>query len=174
MEDYLIKKNNNFEKMNNQVINNFKKFGKKRKKFIACNYDWKEFYSDDEENSYSNLTKNEQDKTKRTRKLSHCSYLSNQDRIKKTYTINKIQNRFDLDIKNVDNNNNKNRRTSKFSSKASNKKVHFPSKNLVKYIDVESYKKYNSLNTDINSSIDDNEEYFIEQKADAKCTCLLF
>jgi hypothetical protein len=170
MEVYLIKKNNNFENMNNQAINNFKKFGKKRKKFIACNYDWKEFYSDDEENSYSNLTKNEQDKTKRTRKLSHCS---NVDRIKKTYTINKIQNRIDLDIKNVDNNI-RNRRTSKVSSKTSNKKVHFPTKNLVKYIDVESYKKYNSINTDINSSIDDNEEYFIEQKADVKCTCLLF
>ena len=65
-------------------------------------------------------------------------------------------------------------RTSKVSSKTSNKKVHFPTKNLVKYIDVESYKKYNSINTDINSSIDDNEEYFIEQKADVKCTCLLF
>ena len=170
MEDYLIKKNNNFENMNNQAINNFKKFGKKRKKFIACNYDWKEFYSDDEENSYSNLTKNEQNKTKRTRKLSHCS---NQDRIKKTYTINKIQNRIDLDIKNVDIND-KNRRSSKASSKTSNKKVRFPTKNLVKYIDVESYKKYNSINTDINSSNNDNEEYFIEQKADAKCTCLLF
>ena len=35
-------------------------------------------------------------------------------------------------------------------------------------------KKYNSINTDINSSNNDNEEYFIEQKADAKCTCLLF
>jgi len=169
MEDYLIKKNNNFENMNNQAINNFKKFGKKKKKFIACNYDWKEFYSDDEENSSSNY---QQDKTKRTRKLSHCSYLSYRDRIK-TYTINKIQNRIDLDIKNVDINN-KNRRSSKASSKTSNKKVHFPTKNLVKYIDVESYKKYNSINTDINSSNNDNEEYFIEQKADAKCTCLLF
>ena len=173
MEDHLIKNNIYFENKNYQTINNFKKFGKKKKKFIACNYDWKEFYSDEEDNEYANLTNYEQDKTKRMRKFSYCSNLSHHDRIKKSDTINKIPNRINLDIKAVDNNKD-NRRSSKTSSKTSCKKVHFPAKNLVKYIDVESYKKYNSLNTEINSSTDNGEDYFIEQKADVKCTCLLF
>ena len=169
MENYLIK---NFENMNNQAINNFKKlYIKKKKKYIACNYDWKEFYSDDEENPYNNLSKNDRsfkkNKEKSTKKLSNCSTLSHKTQLKKSYTMNKIQNRIKLDIKNVSNN-------EKRSCKISNKKVRFPAKNLVKYIDVESYKKYNSLNTDVEFSINDEHDYLKEEKAEVKCTCFLF
>ncbi len=41
-------------------------------------------------------------------------------------------------------------------------------------IDVESYKKYNSLNTDVEFSINDEHDYLKEEKADVKCTCFLF
>ena len=175
MEYYLNNKNCYFENKGSQGINNCKNITKKKRKYIACNYDWKEFYSDDEDNSYNNLSVNinsiNQNNSNKKRKFSQISNSSYKDKIKKTYTINKIQNRYKLENKNVDNIQNiKN-------NKIPNKKVSFLKKNFVKYIDVESYKKYNTLNTDIDS-INENYNSFqreiIDEKADAKCTCILF
>ena len=173
MEYCLNKKNCYFENKGHQGNNNYKNITKKRRKYIACNYDWKEFYSDDENNSYNYLSVNinsiNQNNSNKKRKFSQISNSSYKDKIKKTYTINKIQNRYKLENKNVDNTQNiKN-------TKISNKKVSFLKKNFVRYIDVESYKKYNILNTDIDS-INDNsfQREIIDEKADAKCTCILF
>ena len=167
MEYYLNKKNCYFENSGNQGNNNCKNITKKKRKYIACSYDWKEFYSDDEDNSYNNLSVNINSNKKR--KFSQISNSSYKDKIKKTYTINKIQNRYKLENKNVDNTHNIK------INKISNKKVRFLKKNFVKYIDVESYKKYNILNTDIDS-INDNsfQREIIDENADAKCTCILF
>ena len=170
MENYLISYNLNIENKDNSIIPH----PKKKKKFIACNYCWKEFYSDDEDNSYynQNLTNN-YDIARKKRKFSKISNSSNQDKtkLKKAYTLHKIEKRYELENKNEDYTPIKYRRIS-------NKKVHFLSKNVVKYIDIESYKKYNSLNTNIDFSIYERNNSFkensINDKVDAKCTCLLF
>ncbi len=169
MENYLISYNLNIENTDNKKISHLKK----KKKFIACNYCWKEFYSDDEDNSYynQNLTNN-YNIARKKRKLSQISNSSNnKTKLKKSYTMNKIEKRYELENKNVDYSPFKYRRNT-------NKKVHFPSKNFVKYIYVESYKKYNSLSTDIDFSINERNNSFkeneIKDKADAKCTCLIF
>ena len=60
-------------------------------------------------------------------------------------------------------------------NKISNKKVRFRKKNFVKYIDVESYKKYNTLNTSTDSSVNSyNNTNEDNNKADVKCTCLIY
>ena len=169
MEYYLNKKNCYFENIYNQKNNNYKNNVKKKRKYIACDYDWKEFFSDDEDNSYHNLSLYINSNKKR--KFSQISNASYRDKIKKTYTINRIQNRYKLENKNIDNiQNNK-------INKKINKKVRFLKKNFIKYIDVESYKKYNILNTDIYSINENNDSFqreIIDEKADAKCTCFLF
>ena len=167
--EYYLNKNNCYFENYKQKNNNYKNNVKKKRKYIACDYDWKEFFSDDEDNSYHNLSLNINSNKKR--KFSQISNVSYKDKIKKTYTINRIQNRYKLENKNIDNiQNNK-------INKKINKKVRFLKKNFVKYIDVESYKKYNTLNTDI-YSINENDDSFqreiIDEKADAKCTCFLF
>ena len=175
MEYYLNKKNCYFENKDNQENNNYKNIVNKKRKYIACNYDWKEFYSDDEDNSYQNLSMNinsiNQKDSNKKRKFSQITNSSYKDKIKKTYTINRILNRYKLENKNVDNTQNNK------INKISNKKVRFLKKNFVKYIDVESYKKYNTLNTDIDSINENNDSFqreIIDEKADAKCTCILF
>ena len=175
MENYLNKNNCYFENSSNQGNNIYKNSVKKKRKYIACSYNWKEFYSDDEDNSFHNLSLNinsiNQKDSHKKRKFSQISNSSYRDKIKKTYTINKIQNRYKLENKYVNNSNDIK------TNKISNKKVRFLKKNFVKYIDVESYKKYNTLNTDIDSVNENNDPFkreIIDEKADAKCTCILF
>ncbi len=183
MEDYLIQNNNlykNSDNQHNQRTNHYK--DKKIKKYIACKYDWKEFYSDDEDNSYNYLNLNNnyinnKKKFKKARTLIQNSNINlsnkNFDKLKKSKTINKI-NKYKIY------NNNKNNQIiiSNKLNKISNKKVSFQAKNFVKYIDVESYKKYNILNTSTDSSLNSNNDTFadneINNKVDLKCTCLIY
>ena len=135
----------------NQINNyNYNKYKKKRK-YIACNYNWKEFYSDDEDNNEIELNdKNTNAKNSKKRKYSQSSISIYKENLQKKFT---------LDSKVNDNVNNK--------VKLPNKKVHFPDEdNFVKFIDIESYKKYNCIN---GSSLKNNED-----KADLKCTCFIF
>ena len=174
MGDYLIQDNNRFfDNVDNQRNIRYKKINKKKKKFIACNYDWKEFYSDDEDNSYYNYNSNlnniyiNKHKLKKTRTLSVNLNLKKKDSFKKINMINKI---YDI---NLDNNYIKNK-----SNKSSNKTVRFQDQNFVKYIDVESYKKYNILNTSSDSSLNTDNDSIPENdnnnKVDVKCTCLIY
>ena len=176
MGDYLIQYNNLCE--NNIRINHYKKkINKKKKKYKACNYNWKEFYSDDEDNSYYNYNLNNnyinQTKLKKSRTLSQNSYLTNKDMDKekdksKNSKKPKRESRYLLENQNYVLLNNK-------LNKISNKKVRFRKKNFVKYIDVESYKKYNILNTSTDSSVNSyNDTNEGNNKADVKCTCLIY
>ena len=54
--------------------------------------------------------------------------------------------------------------------KPKNKKVHFLESNFVQYINVESYKKYNSLNVER----DPFSKGLRDNKADVKCICFIF
>ena len=165
MEDHL-NKFNNFENNNSkdysnniQRTNHFKKIIKKKKKYIACNYNWKVFYSDDEDNNINqNLKLNDKNKNSKKRKFSYSSISIYKDNIYKKNTMDKTRDDSEL--------NNMNKVT-----KIQNKKVSFlKGCDLVKYIDVESYKKYNLINA--------NDEPFllnrIENKVDLKCTCFIF
>lgn len=166
MENILIRNiiNNEENKINeNKGISLYNNINKKHKKYIACNYNWKEFYSDEEDNNtrqksdLNNL--NNIPKKLNKRKLSHNSIMIYKENIQKRYTIdNKFVKAYKLEYNDKINKNRNN--------KLSNKKVTF---NIVKYINVESYKKYYAANTDdeINSNI-------IENKADLKCTCFIF
>ena len=154
---------NNIINKNYQQISGFNKFPKKRKKFIANNYNWKEFHSDEEDNSYYNLALNDnyinQNKIKKNRRLSQNSVSTNAEKSLKSNIINIMNKK----LKNI-NSITKNTKLNEMH----NKKVHFLNKNFVKYIDVESLKKYNI-----------NEESFLENKensdkADAKCTCFIY
>ena len=173
MGEHLIQYNNLFDNVDSQRTSRYKKINKK-KKFIACSYDWKEFYSDDEDNSYYNFNLNNnyinQNKLKKSRTFSVNSNLTKKGSLKTTNTINR---------NNLDNKTNNIYFKNKLN-KYKNKKVRFRVKNFVKYIDVESYKKYNVLNTSVddyasintyNDSIDENEK---NNKVDVKCTCLIY
>ena len=172
MGDYLTQYNINiFDNVDNQRNNRYKILNKK-KKFIACSYDWKEFYSDDEDNSYNfNLNSNYINKNKLksscTLSVNSNSNLKKKHQLKKTNIINKI---YDI---NSDNNNLKNK-----INKNSNKTVRFQDQNFVKYIDVESYKKYNLVNTSSDSSLNTNNDSIPDNennnKVDVKCTCLIY
>ena len=50
---------NNISNKYNQQISGYNKLPKKKKKYIANNYNWKEFHSDEEDNSYYNLALND-------------------------------------------------------------------------------------------------------------------
>ena len=154
---------NNINNKNNQKISGYNKLSKKKKKYIASNYNWKEFHSDEEDNSYYNLALNNnyinQNKIKKNRRLSQNSISTNAEKsLKSNIIYNNMKNQ--LNNINTINNNNK-------LNDLQNKKVHFLDNNFVKYIDVESYKKYNI-----------NEESFLENensnKANAKCTCFIY
>ncbi len=166
MESVLNKKiiNNEENIINeNQGISVYNNINKKHKKYIACRYNWKEFYSDEEDNNilqnsdYNNL--NNYPRKLNKRKLSQNSIMIYKEKFQKKYTIdNRFVKNYKLDYKDKINN----KRNHKFS----NKKVTF---NIVKYINVESYKKYYADNTD-----DDINSNVIENKADLKCTCFIF
>ena len=153
---------NNINNNNNQQICGYNKYPKKKKKYIASNYNWKEFHSDEEDNSYYNSALNDnyinQNKIKKNRRLSQNSISTNADKSFKPNIIN-IMNK---QLKNI-NTITKNNKLNDIHSK----KVHFLDKNFVKYIDVESFKKYNI-----------NEEPILgnknSDKADAKCTCFIY
>ena len=67
---------------------------------------FKEFYNDYEDNSFHNLSLNiNQKNSNKKRKFSQISNSLYKDKIKKTYTMNKIQNRIKLENKYVDNTN---------------------------------------------------------------------
>ena len=171
MGDHLIQYNNLFENVDSQRTSRYKTI-KKKKKYIACSYDWKEFYSDEEDNSYYNFNLNNnyinQNKLKKSRTFSINSNLTKKGSLKKTNTINKIYGS-KLDNKNYFKNK---------LNKYRNKKVRFQVKNFVKYIDVESYKKYNILNTSSDSSLNTDNDSIPENennnKVDVKCTCLIY
>ena len=173
MGDCLIQYNNLFENVDSQRTTRYKKLNKKRK-FIACNYDWKEFNSDDEDNSYYNFNLNNNNinpnKLKKSRTFSVNSNLTKRSSLKKTKSINNIY-ESKLENKNY---------IKKKLNKYRNKKVRFRPNNFVKYIDVESYKKYNILNTNADeySSINTYDDFIhaIEDnnKVDVKCTCLIY
>ena len=138
----------------------YKKFRKKKRKYIACNNNGKVFYSDDEdENFYQNLNLINKymnpNIIKSKRKLSQNTFIVYKDKIQKKNTM---INRYEFD--DIINKKPKNKNS---------KKVHFLDSNFVKYIDVESYKKYNSLYTNKYFSEDG-----IQDKAYAKCTCIIF
>ena len=166
--------NNIFDNMDSQRNNGYKILNKKKKKFIACSYDWKEFYSDDEDNSYNifNLNNNSlnKKKLKKSRTLSVNSNVIKKGSLKKANMINKI---YEITL---DNNN-----LYKKLHKNINKTVRFQDENFVKYIDIESYKKYNILYTNSDSSLNtDNDSIYSipnnenNNKVDVKCTCLIY
>ena len=155
---------NNFDNINykgssnqNEINNNYNKYKKKRK-YIACNYNWKVFYSDDEDNNDIELNdKNTNAKNGKKRKYSQSSISTYKEIIHKKSTIDSRVNGNINNIKNI--------------VKLPNKKVRFPDEdNFVKFIDIESYKKYNSINTNDNQFLLKNNE----DKADLKCTCFIF
>ena len=147
---------------NDQEIILYNKYNKKRrKKYIACN-NGKVFYEEDEDiyNVYRNLglldnyiNKNS---IKSNRKLSQNDAIPNKKKLKKRNTLINIDNKYNLEKIN-------NNRTRK--KKLKNKRVRFLNEHFVEYIDVESYKKYNSLLTDQDWNLN---------KAHAKCTCNIF
>ena len=142
----------------NQGIILYKKNDKKKRKYIACNNNGKVFYSDDEdENFYQNLNLiNKYMNPKR--KLSQNNVIVYKNKLQKK---NSLINRYDFDE--IINKPKESKKTKK------NKRVHFLEDDFVKYIDVESYKKYNSLYTNKDSSLEDG----IHDKAYAKCTCII-
>ena len=154
---------NNLNDKNNQQISGYNKSLNKKKKYIANNYNWKVFHSDEEDNSYYNLALNDnyinQNKIKKNRRLSQNSISTNAE---KSLKSNAIYNNMKNQLKNINiiTKNNK-------LNDMHNKKVHFLDNNFVKYINVESFKKYNI-----------NEEPFLEDKnsdkADVKCTCFIY
>ena len=155
---------NNLKDKNIQPISGYNKSLKKKKKYIANNYNWKEFHSDEEDNSYYNLALNDnyinQNKIKKNRRLSQNSISTNAE---KSFKSNVIYNNMKNQLKNI-NTITKNNKLNDIHSK----KVHFLDNNFVKYINVESFKKYNI-----------NEESFLENKensdkADVKCTCFIY
>ena len=154
---------NNINNKNIQQISGYKNLSKKKKKYIANNYNWKEFHSDEEDNSYYNLALNDnyinQNKIKKNRRLSQNSISTNAE---KPFKSNIVYNNMKKQLKNI-NTITKNNKLNDMHSK----KVHFLDNNFVKYINVESFKKYNI-----------NEESFLgnenSDKADAKCTCLIY
>ena len=163
MKEYLTNfEFNSINNKNNQQISGYNKLSKKKKKYIANNYNWKEFHSDEEDNSYYNSALNDnyinQNKIKKNRRLSQNSISTNADKSLKPYNINIMKKQ----IKNINIITKKNK-----LNDINSKKVHFLDNNFVKYIDVESYKKYNI-----------NEESFLENensnKANAKCTCFIY
>ena len=176
MENYFIQfSSKNFENYNNQGINSFKKSNKRNKKYIACNYKWKEFFSDDEDNSYYNLSLYNnyasQNKFKKRPKLSQDSICLNKHKSHKTQANN---------IFKEDNKKQSQKSDIIIRTKITNKKVSFSVDNFIKYIDVESYKKYNILNTNSEPFLEgiyyDNlkGKKNFENKADVKCTCFIF
>ena len=154
---------NNLNDKNNQQISGYNKSLNKKKKYIANNYNWKVFHSDEEDNSYYNLALNDnyinQNKIKKNRRLSQNSISTNAE---KSLKSNAIYNNMKNQLKNINiiTKNNK-------LNDMHNKKVHFLDNNFVKYINVESFKKYNI-----------NEEPFLEDKnsdkTDVKCTCFIY
>ena len=159
MKEYLTNfEFNNINNKNNQQISGYNKFSKKKKKYIASNYNWKEFHSDEEDNSYYNIALNDnyinQNKIKKNRRLSQNSVSTNAEK--------NIINIMNKQLKNI-NTISKNNKLNDIHSK----KVHFLDSNFVKYIDVESYKKYN-VNGD---SVFGNEK---SDKSDVKCTCFIY
>jgi len=151
---------NNISNKYNQQISGYNKLPKKKKKYIANNYNWKEFHSDEEDNSYYNLALNDnyinQNKIKKIRRLSQNSVSTNAEKSFKSNIMNKK-------LKNINT-------ISKYNklNDLHSKKVHFLDNNFVKYINVESFKKYNL-----------NEEPFLDNKenndkVDVKCTCFIY
>ena len=158
--DYANFEFNNISNKYNQQISGYNKLPKKKKKYIANNYNWKEFHSDEEDNSYYNLALNDnyinQNKIKKIRRLSQNSVSTNAEKSFKSNIMNKK-------LKNINT-------ISKYNklNDLHSKKVHFLDNNFVKYINVESFKKYNL-----------NEEPFLDNKensdkADVKCTCFIY
>ena len=167
MEENLFKNNTHSNQTDiyedyTQRILFYKKYDKKKGKYIICSNNEKVFYSDDEdENFYQNLNLINKymnpNIIKSKRKLSQNIVITCKDKLhKKNTIINK--NEFDKIINNPQRN----------IKNKKNKKVHFLDVDFVKFIDVESYKKYNSLYTNKYSS-DEIQEY-----ANAKCTCNIF
>ena len=161
MQNYFIIYNNHdninykdysSEKHKSNLYNKFKK----KKKYIACNYNWKVFYSDDEDNNDIESNKNTNVKNGIKRKYSQSSISIYRENLHKKSTID----RTDDTSKNLNN-----------ITKTPTKKVRFlDGENLVKYINVESYKKYNSTNTKDNPYLLQN----MDDKIDLKCTCFIF
>jgi hypothetical protein len=155
---------------NDKEIILYNKYNKKRrKKYIACN-NGKVFYEEDEDiyNVYRNLglldnyiNKNS---IKSNRKLSQNDAIPNKKKLKKKNTLINIDNKYNL-LKINNNNNNNGNNNRKRKKKLKNKRVRFLNEHFVEYIDVESYKKYNSLLTDQDWNLN---------KAHAKCTCNIF
>lgn len=147
-----------------QGITLFKKYNKKRKKkYVACNYNGKIFYEEDEdiENIYRNLglLDNYINKNviKPSRKYSQNDINTNKKKLQKKNTLINIGNKYNL--KQINNNNDYDKKRKK---KITNKRVSFLKDDFVEYINVESYKKYYSILTDKDWNLD---------KANAKCTC---
>ena len=144
-----------------------KKKKKRRKKFIACNNNGKIFYEEDEDiyDVYRNLGLLDNFINKNTikpnRKLSQNDDIPRK-KLKKKNTLIKIDNKYNLKKMNNNNNDNNNKKRKK---KNTNKRVSFLKDHFIEYIDVESYKKYNSLFTDKDWNLN---------KANAKCTCNIF
>ena len=169
MENYLFLNNSrNLEKSNNQGINVFNKFKKKKKKYIACNYNWKEFCSDDEDNSYYNYSLYDNNaktnKSIKKRKFSQDTVCLHKNKLHKASTNKGFKE--------------ENKSSESLSkTKISNKKVRFSD---VKYIDVESFKKYNTSNTNYDPFFEGiyynnlKEKKMLDDKADVKCTCFIY
>ena len=169
MENYLFLNNNkDLEKSNIQAINVINKYHKKKKKYIACNYNWKEFYSDDEDNLYYNFSlynnNTNQSKSIKKRKFSQDTVCLYKNKLHKTPTNKRFKEE-------------SNSSESLSKTKISKKKVRFSD---VKYIDVESFKKYNTSNTNYDPFFEGiyynnlKEKKMLDDKADVKCTCFIY
>lgn len=168
MENYL---NKNYKDINDDNLSEkylYKKIEKK-KKIKACQIQVKEFFSDNEDDNFKNdkyeiidkYTNQRKVKINRTPKKTKNSILLYRDHLQKKSTMDHTpnkksgrQNIFKEDISSKNTGRNK---------KA--KKVNFPENNFVIYINIESFKKYNCENSNINP--------YRENKADSKC-CMTF
>ena len=169
MENYFYENNNKSmseEELNDKKINVFNKLKNKKKKIKAYEIQVKEFFSDNEDENYKIKRNNIIDKYGKQKKVQLKQYhestknsiLFYKDQLQKKSTI-------ETPNKKTERQNFKEDINSKSTArKSKTKKVNFP-QNFVKYINIESYKKYNSENYYLSLKLAEN-------KVDSKC-CII-
>ena len=161
MENYFYENNNKSmseEELNDKKINVFNKLKSKKKKIKAYEIQVKEFFSDNEDENYKIKRNNIIDKygkqknvqVKQHHESTKNSILFYKDQLQKKSTI-------ETPNKKTERQNFKEEINSKSTArKSKTKKVNFP-QNFVKYINIESYKKYNSDNYYLSLKLAENK-----------------
>ncbi len=169
MENYLFKSNKaiNGDDLNDKGNDYYKKIMEKKRKIKAYDIPKKVFFSDDEDDNQSISKYNKYNNQRRIRtnsmhnKYNQNSILIYKEQLHKKSTIEQTPNK-KTERKNIikEDKISKNLQKSKIS-----KKVTFQTNNFITYIDIESYKKYNGENSQI--------EPYSEDKIKAKSKCCL-